>query len=70
MSKMFDINMKNNIHKLKALEAIQNEGRGVECVRALIFYLEKGDWQSADAVYFNERDKIRNYPEIMEWFKL
>jgi hypothetical protein len=54
------------IEELKALEQKQNEGRGVSCVRSIIFYIEKEDLSSANAVCFNEGDKLRSYPEIVK----
>lgn len=53
-----------NIEELKAKEKIQNNGRGVSCIRTLIHYLERGDMESAKAVFVNEGDKIANYPEL------
>jgi hypothetical protein len=53
-----------NIDKLKHLESIQNKGRGVSCVRSIITYLERNDAHTASVVFYNEHDKIHNYPEI------
>jgi len=50
--------------ELRILESQQNEGRGVSCVRSIIFFLEKEDRISAEITCFNEGDKICNYPEI------
>lgn len=53
-----------DLSELKEKEKIQNQGRGVSCIRTLISYLEKGDIESAKAVFVNEGDKIANYPEL------
>ncbi len=50
--------------KLDALQSEKNGGRGISCIRTLIFYLDRGDIDSAKAVFLNESDKIRNYPDI------
>jgi hypothetical protein len=52
------------LKSLKEMEKVQNNGRGVSCVRSIISYIKKGDMGSANATCFNENDKIRNYPEI------
>jgi hypothetical protein len=49
-----------------AVQAKQNNGRGVSCVRDIVIYLrESGDTDRAKAVVWSEFDKIRNYPEIV-----
>lgn len=55
--------------QLSELQAKQNEGRGVSCVRNLCAYLRRKDLTSAKAVVANESDKIRSYPEIVEALK-
>ena len=50
--------------KLHGLQAYENGGRGVHCVRTICTYLQLGDTSSAIAVARNESDKIRNYPKI------
>lgn len=55
---------KMNLDKLKELEKVQNEGRGVSCVRSIILYLEREDVDSACACCWNENDKLRSYPAI------
>lgn len=50
--------------QLDRMQAMQNFGRDISCVRTLITYLRAGDVNSAKAVYNNESDKIRSYPEI------
>ena len=51
---------------LDVLQAEKNDRRGISCVRTLIVYLRRGDIDGAKAVYLNESDKIRNYPDIKE----
>lgn len=53
-----------NLTELKRLESIQNDGRGVSCVRSILIYLERNDEHTAQVVFFNEHDKIHNYPDI------
>ena len=50
--------------KLDALQAKENNGLGVSCVRTPILYLRRGEIEQAKAVCLNDGDKIRNYPEI------
>jgi hypothetical protein len=56
--------MNDLTEKLEILNAEANSGRGVSCVKDIIMYLKRGDTNSAKAVYRNEGDKIRCYPEI------
>lgn len=49
---------------LDKLQAPQNNGRGVSCIRSMITWLRRGDYRSARAVSSNEYDKIRGYPDI------
>ena len=51
-------------NELDTLQRVENDGRGVSCVRTLLVYLRRGDLQSARAVINNEFDKIRNYPAL------
>lgn len=53
-----------DITHLKTLEAKQNSGRGVSCVRSIISHIENNKNDEALACCFNENDKIRNYPDI------
>ena len=56
----------SKLNQLKELEKQKNDGRGVCCVRTVIFYLEKGHYDQALACCRNENDKIRNYADIQE----
>ena len=58
-----------HIEALKALEAIQNDGRGVTTVRGIIIDLERGKLADAKAGIAHDWDKIANYPDIARWFK-
>lgn len=50
--------------ELDRLQSGKNNGRGVSCIQTIIIYLRIGDIDKAKAVYFNEGDKINNYPDI------
>ncbi len=50
--------------RLEVLQAEENLGMGVSCVRSIAMYLRKGDVESALAVVNTDHDKIRNYPSI------
>lgn len=52
------------INKLDSLQSRQNDGRGVSCIKSVVAYLRMNDWKSAKTVYFNERDKVWQYPEL------
>lgn len=49
---------------LEQLQAKENDGRGITCVRSIVSYLRQGDWESAKAIRRNEGDKTRSYPEV------
>jgi hypothetical protein len=55
------------IETLNALQAKQNDGRGVECVRHIVLYLKRNDERSAKAVWSLDGDKIRQYPELEKY---
>jgi len=53
--------------ELAAVERIQNNGRGVSCVRSIIACLRaSGDMDRPKAIVWNEFDKLRNYPDIVD----
>lgn len=59
--------------QLDSLQETKNEGRGVNCVRAVIDALRQGNYSEAKAIANNEHDKITRYPDIetmMEGFGL
>lgn len=56
-------------NSLDELQAIQNNGRGVSCIRSVVFSLKKNDIQSAKVCIRNEWDKISQYKEIVKFLK-
>ena len=52
------------LKELKNAESLTNDGRGVSCVREVIFFLERGDLGSAEEVAYTESDKISSYPNL------
>jgi len=50
--------------KLMDLQAVENEGRGVNCVREVAISLERGNLEDARQVARTDGDKIRGYPPI------
>lgn len=58
--------MKELAAKLRTLQAVKNDGRGVSCVRTIVSELERGDLTGALAVTNNESDKIRSYMDIVQ----
>ena len=57
------------IDKLDNLQKIKNNGRGISCVKTFIDYLRMNMVEEALAVYNNESDKIRSYPDINKIIK-
>lgn len=49
---------------LSVLESVENDGRGIQCVKAIITYLRRGDWESAINVRRIDGDKTRMYPKV------
>lgn len=49
---------------LDQLQKVENDGRGIACVRSIIHYLRLGDWSSALNVRRTEGDKTRAYPKV------
>lgn len=52
---------KADIDTLDALQACENDGRGISCVRAIVSYLRSGNVESAKVVRTLEGDKTRSY---------
>jgi hypothetical protein len=50
--------------ELDSLQAHENDGRGVSCVRSIVAYLRRDDLSAAKAIVNNEGDKIASYPVI------
>ncbi len=52
------------VDELRRVESLQNDGRGVSCVRSILAYIDRGDIQSARAVANTDHDKIRSYNDL------
>jgi len=55
--------------ELDSLQAGENSGRGVSCVRSIVAYLRRDDLSAAKAIVNNEGDKIASYPAIVAVLK-
>lgn len=55
--------------QLMLLQAKENNGRGITCVRSIASDLERGDIHGAKAIAHHDWDKIANYPDIAKWLK-
>ena len=55
---------KEQIDKLNTLQAKQNGGRGVECVRQMVMYLKNDNEKFASTIWRTDGDKITQYPEL------
>lgn len=49
---------------LDKLQKSENDGRGVECVKSIIAFLDNGDLKSALAIREHDGDKTANYPYV------
>lgn len=58
-----------NADPLRWMQSVENNGRGVSCVRSICSCLDGNDFDGAKAITHNEWDKIRNYPNIAQWLK-
>lgn len=59
--------------KLDHLQQAKNDGRGVSCVKDVITYLRRGDFEQAKRIATHDHDKIGAYPdieELMEYYGL
>jgi hypothetical protein len=56
----------NSIAYLRELEQTLNPPMGISHVRAILTYIERGDLQSAIAVYQNDGDKNYQYPKLQD----
>lgn len=56
--------MADKLQELKRLEALENNGQGVQCVKSIIRRLEANDAESASYIAINENDKIRCHPVV------
>ena len=58
-----------HIEELDKLQAAHNEGRGITCVRGVIFELKQGNAAGAKVITSIDWDKIANYPDVAAWLK-
>lgn len=49
---------------IDALQSVENEGRGIHCVQAIVTYLRRGDLASAQSIRSIDGDKTRGYPKV------
>lgn len=52
------------IKKLAELQAAENSGRGISCVRSILTHLEHDDFAAAQTVRMVDGDKTRSYPAV------
>ncbi|MFA6536771.1 MAG: hypothetical protein WCT18_00030 [Patescibacteria group bacterium] len=55
--------------KLEELQKVENNGRGVSCLRLVVEYLKMGQLGAARQVCFTDGDKIFNYPLVVDFIK-
>lgn len=55
--------------KLEAMQALENNGKGVECIKAVIYYLRKGMISAAKSKCFSDDDKFHYLENIREIIK-
>jgi hypothetical protein len=53
-----------NINELDALQAKQNNGRGISCVKSIVLFLKLGQIATAIQIRSWDGDKITSYPEV------
>ena len=53
--------------RLDELQSVKNDGRGVSCVRSIIFELHRNNTVSASVITSTELDKISCYPDIARY---
>lgn len=58
--------MNEFIQKLTEANNQSNDGRGLSCIRSILFHLNQGDIDSAKTVYQTEGDKINSFPELQK----
>lgn len=51
--------------RLDELQAVQNQGRGVDCLRTVCLFLRRGEFGRARSCVLSEMDKIGMYPELV-----
>lgn len=55
---------KGLLEKLRQLERSENGTIGISCVRSMIRALDQGDLPTAQVIFGNEGDKVRQYPNV------
>jgi hypothetical protein len=58
---------KELFNKLDTLQAEQNNGRGIQCVKNACFDFRAGDIQGGLQTLFIDSDKLSQYPEIEDF---
>jgi hypothetical protein len=56
--------------ELLELQAKENDGRGVSCVRSVCTFLSMGRLDLAENVAQIDFDKVRNYPRLATWINI
>lgn len=59
----------NIANELDILQAKENEGRGISCVKTIVAYLKMGKLEDARTICHTEHDKIVSYPTIKNFLK-
>ncbi len=57
------LSLSGEVEKLRDLNAVLNEGRGIQTLRYILGYLDAGDAESARAVWGNDGDKLTQHPK-------
>jgi len=61
--------MKDFAIKLYNMQAKENDGRGISCVRNIVTYLHLKRIDAAKQIFSIDGDKIRQYPEIYQYIE-
>ena len=57
-------NYKDLVNDLDTLQAKENKGRGISCVKSVVDLMKRGELILARTVRQTEGDKTRSYPEV------
>jgi hypothetical protein len=52
------------VEELRRISGVENNGRGISCVRSMLQYLDRDDIETARIIFGNEGDKVRQYPKV------
>ncbi len=52
------------VERLRALNAVANDGRGSSTIRGILLEIDRGDEASAKAIWSNDGDKLWQNPEL------